>query len=1129
TISHKAGLNGSPVDKTVTYNTISTTLSGKAACWITQNLGSDQQATAVNDATEASSGWYWQFNRSQGYKHDGTALTPAIPAWTSWTSSINENSDWVAANDPCTLELGTSWRIPTNTEWNAADNPPQNWLTSTDAFNSVIKLHQAGYLDYSNGALTSRGTTGNYWSSSQYNSTSGNLMSIASGSSNPTYANKSYAYPLRCLRDQLVIALPGVGDVSVPTATITNTTAVGTATVTPDGGAAVTARGLCWNNTGNPTISDHLIPDASGGIGTFSGTLNGLTEGPTYYVRAYATNSVGTAYSKNVASFKICPTFTVNHTIASGAPVDKAITYGSISTNITGSSKCWITKNLGADLQAASVGDNIDDSAGWYWQFDNAQGYQYSGTTRTPVLWNTNVNENNDWLLANDPCMLQLGAGWRLPTYTEWNAADAAPQFWQTAIDAFASVLKLHEAGYLNTSGVLNSRGSAGYYWSSTQSNSTTGNYLSLTSGTSVMSTVSKTAALPVRCLRDNTATPSVPILNQAVVLDATKTSTTIDAKVFIMFDGGASISKRGLCWNTTGNPTISDGKIEDGATSTGNYTNTMSGLVSNTTYYVRAYATNGAGTGYGVQTAFRLCPDFTVIHSEGVNGAPVSKTVTYKQVSSLMSGTPRCWIAQNLGADQQATAVTDATEASAGWYWQFNRTQGYKHDGTILTPTKTWIPWTTYIYENNDWAAANDPCSLLLGSGWRMPTVTEWTNVDGSPRNWATASDAYNSELKLHEAGYLNYSNGTLYSRGSVGNYWSSTTYNGTTYNPNYGNGYLSSQNLSITSGSSSIINTDKACALPVRCLKDESLFVLQKASISDASIPTAAITGSTATATATVSLDGGANVNERGICWNTTGIAPTTTDNVITSSSGTGTYTATMTGLTEGPTYYVRAYAINSRGITYSTNITSFKICSTLTVTHTAGVNGSPATKTVNYKTISATVSGKAVCWITQNLGSDQQATAVNDATEASAGWYWQFNHSQGYKHDGTVLTPSTGWIASISETTDWLISNDPCALQLGVGWRIPTNTEWTATDNPPQNWLTSADAFNSVLKIHQAGYLLNTNGALNSRGTIGNYWSSTQVNSTAAYNMNITGSASAPTNSNKSFGYSLRCIKD
>ena len=127
-------------------------------------------------------------------------------------------------------------------------------------------------------------------------------------------------------------------------------------------------------------------------------------------------------------------------------------------------------------------------------------------------------------------------------------------------------------------------------------------------------------------------------------------------------------------------------------------------------------------------------CGDpLTINHVTTGGVAPVNKTVTYGTVTNIPGETSKCWITSNLGADHQATAVNDATEASAGWYWQFNRMQGYKHDGTTRTPNTTWI---NSINENFDWLAANDPCAIELGTGWRIPTNFEWINVDASG-NW--------------------------------------------------------------------------------------------------------------------------------------------------------------------------------------------------------------------------------------------------------------------------------------------------------------------------------------------------------------------------------------------------------
>jgi len=122
TISHVAGAVA-PVTKTTTYGTVTNIPGELTKCWITSNLGSDHQATAVDDATDASAGWYWQFNRKQGYKNDGSTVTP------SWNlTSINETSDWTTTNDPCNIELGTTWHIPTYTEWHNVDNTG-GWIT----------------------------------------------------------------------------------------------------------------------------------------------------------------------------------------------------------------------------------------------------------------------------------------------------------------------------------------------------------------------------------------------------------------------------------------------------------------------------------------------------------------------------------------------------------------------------------------------------------------------------------------------------------------------------------------------------------------------------------------------------------------------------------------------------------------------------------------------------------------------------------------------------------------------------------------------------------------------------------------------------------------------------------------
>ncbi len=86
---------------------------------------------------------------------------------------------------------------------------------------------------------------------------------------------------------------------------ITGTSAVSGGNVTSDGGYAVTARGVCWGTSANPTISGNHTTDGSG-TGTFSSTITGLSANTQYHVRSYATNSVGTFYGDDLTFTTLC-------------------------------------------------------------------------------------------------------------------------------------------------------------------------------------------------------------------------------------------------------------------------------------------------------------------------------------------------------------------------------------------------------------------------------------------------------------------------------------------------------------------------------------------------------------------------------------------------------------------------------------------------------------------------------------------------------------------------------------------------------------------------------------------------------------------------------------------------------
>jgi hypothetical protein len=252
-------------------------------------------------------------------------------------------------------------------------------------------------------------------------------------------------------------------------------------------------------------------------------------------------------------------------------------------------------------------------------------------------------------------------------------------------------------------------------------------------------------------------------------------------------------------------------------------------------------------------------------------------------------------------------------------------------------------------------------------------------------------------------------------------------------------------------------------------------------------------------------------------------------TSDNFAAATNmGTAT-TKTETGLTQGQSYIRYVWAYNACG--YSDPVVlqgQALICGTsFTRTHFAGASN-PVTKTVTYGTVSNIPGETTKCWITRNLGASQQPSTVDDATEASAGWYWKFNRKQGYMHDGTTRTPNTTWNTEIDEDSDWESANDPCSLLLGSAWRLPTKTEWTNVD-ADGNWNNWNGPFGSGLKMHAAGYLNSIFGSLDNRGSYGLYWSSVQLISTNGWHLTIYSSLSLMSNSFKTVGLSARCLRD
>ena len=199
-----------------------------------------------------------------------------------------------------------------------------------------------------------------------------------------------------------------------------------------------------------------------------------------------------------------CTNIRIEHITSRGvAPVAKTITYDLAYSTITGTNKCWLLQNLGSTNPPISATDNTEAASGWYWQFGSKTGFRYT-TSRTPSsTWPNRTLTNVDWAASQDPCTIELGTGWRLPTYQEWRTIALNYNY---EAQLFASEINLHNAGWLRQSdGVIQERGSTTHYWSldSDTNANARGFVIPTAGGISTSSTNDKDAGFSVRCIRD--------------------------------------------------------------------------------------------------------------------------------------------------------------------------------------------------------------------------------------------------------------------------------------------------------------------------------------------------------------------------------------------------------------------------------------------------------------------------------------------------------------------------------------------------------------------------------------------------------------------------------------------------
>jgi uncharacterized protein (TIGR02145 family) len=286
--------------------------------------------------------------------------------------------------------------------------------------------------------------------------------------------------------------------------------------------------------------------------------------------------------------------------------------------------------------------------------------------------------------------------------------------------------------------------------------------------------------------------------------LDVAITSTTATILGTITSDGGTFVTTRGVVWSTTANPSISLTTKTINGTGTGTFISNLTGLIPNTTYHVRGYATTSLGTEYGAEFTF-VTPEEAKV---------VTRTVTIGN---------QIWQTENLNVDrfrngesipqaQSEEAWKEAREnRQPAWCYQHNDPENGKIYGKLY-----------------NWYAVGDRRGICP-EGWHVPSHTEWTNLTnylggkkiagGKMKSNGTTYWVSPNEGATNESGFTGLPggyhlyNGDFSRLGVVGVWWSSSEFD---------RGIA--RNLKLYYGDGLVTRSydAKATGLSVRCLSD-------------------------------------------------------------------------------------------------------------------------------------------------------------------------------------------------------------------------------------------------------------------------------------------------------------------
>ena len=319
---------------------------------------------------------------------------------------------------------------------------------------------------------------------------------------------------------------------TVTTNTVSNiaaTTASCGGNVTATGGADVTARGVCWSTSQNPTVSDSHTTNGTG-TGSFTSSMTGLTAGTTYYVRAYATNSVGTAYGTQQTF--TTPTPDPCNGVSSLTDID-----GNTYNTVAFGTQCWMKENLRTTRYANGTAIQVGTSNSTTTPYRYAPNGDESNVATYGYLYNWAAVMNGASSSDANPSGVQgiCPTGWHVPSDAEWtqltNYVSSQSQYVCGNVNTIAKALasttgwtssettcavgnnpstnnatgfSAPPAGYYN--GSYWGFGLRAYLWSATEETSSDkayGRFLYYTNAKVSRSEIERFTPSSVRCLRD--------------------------------------------------------------------------------------------------------------------------------------------------------------------------------------------------------------------------------------------------------------------------------------------------------------------------------------------------------------------------------------------------------------------------------------------------------------------------------------------------------------------------------------------------------------------------------------------------------------------------------------------------